>query len=60
MFGILINVSVVNYYMIIAAVVLGVIFFKIRGWYILTAKDLKHLEGISMILGYIFFKILNN
>lgn len=51
MFGILINVSVVNYYMIIAAVVLGVIFFKIRGWYILTAKDLKHLEGISMILG---------
>ncbi|CAH1105115.1 unnamed protein product [Psylliodes chrysocephalus] len=47
MAGILINVSISNQYMIIAMVILGTIFFKLRGWYILTAKALKHLEGIT-------------
>ncbi|XP_030759733.1 multidrug resistance-associated protein 4-like [Sitophilus oryzae] len=47
MVGILINVSISNYFMIIAIVVLGAIFLKLRNWYIASAKDIKHLEGIA-------------
>ncbi|XP_023310959.1 multidrug resistance-associated protein 4 [Anoplophora glabripennis] len=47
MIGILINVGISNQYMIIAMVVLGAVFLKIRSWYIATARDVKHLEGIT-------------
>ncbi|XP_066138463.1 ATP-binding cassette sub-family C member 4-like isoform X2 [Euwallacea fornicatus] len=47
MAGILVNVAVSNYYMIIAMVILGYAFMKLRGWYIASAKDIKHLEGIA-------------
>ncbi|XP_050309650.1 ATP-binding cassette sub-family C member 4-like isoform X2 [Anthonomus grandis grandis] len=45
--GILVNVTVSNYYMVIAMVVLGCIFMKLRQWYTSSAKDIKHLEGIA-------------
>lgn len=45
--GILINVTISNYYMVIAMVVLGAVFLKIRQWFIASAKDIKHLEGIA-------------
>ncbi|KAJ8933696.1 hypothetical protein NQ314_013862 [Rhamnusium bicolor] len=47
MIGILINVGVSNPYIIIAMVILGGVFLKLRAWYIATAKDIKHLEGIT-------------
>ncbi|XP_076270121.1 ATP-binding cassette subfamily C member 4-like isoform X2 [Rhynchophorus ferrugineus] len=47
MAGILINVSLSNYFMIIAIVILGAVFLKLRNWYIASAKDIKHLEGIA-------------
>ncbi|KAJ8951068.1 hypothetical protein NQ318_003766, partial [Aromia moschata] len=47
MAGILINVGVSNPYIIIAMVILGAVFIKIRAWYIKTAKAIKHLEGIT-------------
>ncbi|KAJ8979912.1 hypothetical protein NQ317_005348 [Molorchus minor] len=47
MIGILINVGISNPYVIIAMVVLGAVFIKLRNWYIQTAKDIKHLEGIT-------------
>ncbi|KAH1014057.1 hypothetical protein HUJ04_002952 [Dendroctonus ponderosae] len=47
MTGILINVAISNYYMIAAMLVLGYAFLKLRGWYIASAKDIKHLEGIA-------------
>ncbi|CAG9768357.1 unnamed protein product [Ceutorhynchus assimilis] len=47
MTGILINIIISNYYMVIAIVVLGAIFIKLRNWYIASAKDIKHLEGIA-------------
>ncbi|RZB39026.1 ABC tran, MMR HSR1 and/or AAA 21 domain containing protein [Asbolus verrucosus] len=46
MSGILVMVIVANYYMIIAMVVVGTFFLKVRSWYVATAKDVKHLEGI--------------
>lgn len=48
MAGILINVAISNYYMIIAMLVLGYAFMKLRKWYIASAKDIKHLEGIGI------------
>lgn len=47
MLGILVNISVANPYMIIAIVLLGALFDYLRKIYISTAKDIKHLEGIS-------------
>ncbi|KAJ8933698.1 hypothetical protein NQ314_013864 [Rhamnusium bicolor] len=47
MCGILVNVGVSNPYVIIAMVILGAVFLKIRSFYIATAKDIKHLEGIT-------------
>lgn len=47
MSGILVMIVIANYYMIIAMVVIGILFLKVRAWYVATAKDVKHLEGIS-------------
>lgn len=47
MCGILAMVLVANYYMIVPIILFGALFLKIRALYIATAKDVKHLEGIS-------------
>ncbi|XP_050307150.1 ATP-binding cassette sub-family C member 4-like [Anthonomus grandis grandis] len=47
MAGILVNVIISNYYMVIAIILLGIVFMKLRKWYIASAKDIKHLEGIA-------------
>lgn len=47
MCGILVSVTYANYYMIVAIVVLGIAFVYLRHLYVATAKDIKHLEGIS-------------
>lgn len=47
MTGILVNVAISNYFMVIAMFVLGIAFVKLRNWYISSAKDIKHLEGIG-------------
>lgn len=50
MCGILVMIAIVNYYMIIATIVLGSLFLVLRGWYVKTAKDIKHLEGIGKVV----------
>ncbi|KAJ8951072.1 hypothetical protein NQ318_003770 [Aromia moschata] len=47
MCGILVNVGISNPYIIIAIVVLGALFLLIRYWFIASAVDIKHLEGIT-------------
>lgn len=47
MSGSLVTVAISNYYMIAAIVLLGAVFLKIRHWYVASAKDIKHLEGIG-------------
>ncbi|KAI4458499.1 atp-binding cassette sub-family c [Holotrichia oblita] len=47
MCGILVMIAIANYYMIIATVILGGLFLVVRSWYVTTAKDIKHLEGIA-------------
>lgn len=49
MCGILVTVAYANYYMIIVMVVLGIAFIYLRNLYVATAKDVKHLEGISKV-----------
>lgn len=45
--GILINILLTNGYAIIAIILCGVMFWKVQKQFILLAKDIKHLEGIS-------------
>lgn len=47
MIGIFVMVVIANYYMMILIVILGVVFLKLRKLYIITARNVKNLEGIS-------------
>lgn len=42
-------VTVSNYYMLVAIILLGCAFMKMRSWFISSAKRVKHLEGICKI-----------
>ncbi|XP_066250978.1 ATP-binding cassette sub-family C member 4-like [Euwallacea similis] len=43
----LVAVTVSNYYMFLAILILGAIFMKMRSWFMASARDIKHLEGIA-------------
>lgn len=47
MLGILVNIGVSNPYAIAAIIVCGLLFYKMREWYLQTAKKIKYLEGVS-------------
>ncbi|KAI2474194.1 ATP binding cassette (ABC) transporter subfamily C member [Diabrotica virgifera virgifera] len=47
MAGILVSITVSNYYILILLVPMGYIFLKFKDWYVATAKVLKHIEGIT-------------
>ncbi|XP_049951743.1 ATP-binding cassette sub-family C member 4-like isoform X1 [Schistocerca serialis cubense] len=55
MTGILVMVVTVNYYFLIVIIIVGPLFYKIRGIYLRTAQDIKRLEGItrSPVFSYI-------
>ncbi|XP_066141645.1 ATP-binding cassette sub-family C member 4-like [Euwallacea fornicatus] len=43
----LVAVTVSNYYMLLTILILGAVFMKMRSWYMASARDIKHLEGIA-------------
>ncbi len=43
----MIVVAIVNYYLVIPAIVLMVLTVKVRGIYIKSARDIKRFEGLS-------------
>lgn len=45
--GAIILIIVSNYWMAIPVVVLLFIFNVLRKWYLVTAKSIKHIEGIG-------------
>lgn len=47
MAGILAMVFIVNAWMIIPTIILGILFYYLRVIYLSTAQDIKRLEGIS-------------
>lgn len=63
MAGILIMVFIVNPWMIIPTIILGIIFYYTRVLYLSSAQDIKRLEGISKYLIHLYtaneFKNMN-
>lgn len=47
MTGILTMVTIVNYWLLVPMVVMGFLFYKVRGIYVATAQDVKRLEGTT-------------
>lgn len=47
--GIIIMGLIVNAWMLIPTLFLGIVFYKIRTYYIHSAQDIKRLEGISKL-----------
>jgi len=45
--GIIIVVGLVNVYLMIPTFIVGVIFYKIRVFYLSTSRSVKRLEGVS-------------
>jgi ATP-binding cassette subfamily C (CFTR/MRP) protein 4 len=50
MTGILTMVIIVNYWLLLPMVIMGFLFYKVRGIYVATAQDIKRLEGTSKSL----------
>ena len=50
--GILMLVGVVNLWLLLPISFLGIIFFKFRQFYLVTARSVKRLESTSIILPY--------
>lgn len=47
MCGILTMVTIVNCWLLIPMVIMGFLFYKMRGVYVATAQDIKRIEGIT-------------
>lgn len=47
MTGILVMVIISNSYLIVIIIILGFVFFKVRKWYVATARSIKHIEGVT-------------
>jgi len=47
--GILIIVTITNYYTAIPSVIILILLWLTRRWYIKTARDVKRIEGMSML-----------
>lgn len=48
--GIIIVVAIANYWLLIPTVVIGIIFYYIRVFYLATSRSVKRLEGVSKYL----------
>ncbi|GJQ86168.1 hypothetical protein Trydic_g13445 [Trypoxylus dichotomus] len=44
--GAIVLICVANYWMVIPIIILTIVFYYLRSWYIVTAKRIKHIEGI--------------
>ena len=45
--GILAQVIIINWWTIFPILIVGILYWKIKTIYLLTAQDLKRLEGVS-------------
>lgn len=47
LFGIIVVIAVVNYYFIIPTVIVGIIFYFLRGYYLSASRNIKRIEATS-------------
>jgi ATP-binding cassette subfamily C (CFTR/MRP) protein 4 len=52
MLGVIVVVAVVNYWMLIPTVVMLVVFYMLRIYYVATSRSIKRLEGVSKLMFY--------
>lgn len=45
--GSVVLICFANYWMVIPIVIISIVFYWLRNWYMLTAKSIKHVEGIG-------------
>jgi ATP-binding cassette subfamily C (CFTR/MRP) protein 4 len=55
--GVIVVVAVVNYWMLIPTVVMLVLFFLLRMYYIPTSRSIKRLEGISKLILFLYLTL---
>lgn len=46
--GIIIVVAIVNYWFLVPTIIIGIIFYFLRNFYLKTSIDIKRMEAISM------------
>lgn len=51
--GIIVVVAIANVWLLIPTVVIGIIFYYLRVFYLATSRSVKRLEGISKYLGLV-------
>lgn len=47
LFGIIIVVAIVNYWFLIPTVIIGIIFYYLRNFYLMTSRNIKRMEATS-------------
>lgn len=48
----MIVVAIVNYWLLIPTIFVGIIFYFIRNYYLSTSRSIKRLEGVSKLIQY--------
>lgn len=53
--GIIFVIGLVNIYLMIPTLIIGLIFYYIRTYYLATSRSIKRLEGVSKHIKYIYY-----
>lgn len=54
LFGIIIVIAIVNYYFIIPTLIVGIIFYYLRSYYLSSSRNIKRIEATSKCFLNIF------
>lgn len=47
LFGIIVVIAVVNYYFIVPTIIVGIIFYFLRAYYLASSRNIKRIEATS-------------
>lgn len=49
LFGIIVVIAVVNYYFIVPTIIVGIIFYFLRAYYLASSRNIKRIEATSKL-----------